>query len=171
MVTVIVIMVGLALIAGGAVVYFTMLRPKAAAHEALGTIEAYFNAAGSGDTQTVKSLHTSENQPSDEELRVLSMTSDFMTMSYGHIDLETVKESGDEMEVAVKDYSLTISTMGQSETIDMSKLQSQLGFSSDLVVKLKKENGKWLINEPDVISPLAGMVPEMPDIPSCPSGT
>ena len=164
-----VIGVGLALIAAGAIAYFAFLRPKATAHEAQETVEKYFNAIGSGDIEAIKSLHTAETQPSAEELSGVSITSGIMDMSYKDVKLNTVKESADEMEVEVEDYSITISAMGQSETVSMSEMQSQLGSSSKLVIKLRVEDGKWLINEPTVVPPFAGLIPDMPVTPDVPA--
>lgn len=167
---IIIIAVGIALIGGGAIAYFTILRPGESANAAQETIDEYFNAVGSGDTETVKSLHTSDTQPSSEALQVISYTSGIMT--YSDFELKTIDESAGEMSVEIVDFVVTVSYMGQSESIKMSEMQSEMGMSGDMVVKLKEENGKWLINEPVVLEPFEMTLPDTLDVPgtTVPSG-
>ena len=127
------------------------------------TIDEYFNAMGNGDTSTVKSLHASDMQPSSEELEVLSYMGDLMT--YSDFKLKTIDESAGVITVEIVDFMVTVSFMGQSESMRMSEMQSKMGVSGNTVVKLKEENGKWLINQPDVLSPFAWMLPEGLDSP------
>ncbi|MBU4193789.1 MAG: hypothetical protein KKF66_02165 [Actinobacteria bacterium] len=156
---------GIALISGGAVAYFTFLRPSGPGNTAQETLDKYFEALASGDTSVIKSFHASDMQPPDEELQSLSSNGDLMT--YKDIELKTIEESGSEMEVEIVDYVVTISTVGYSESIKMSKWKSEMGTSTgNMVVKLKKENGKWLVNEPHVLLPLEAMLPKIPDIPA-----
>ncbi|MBU4178874.1 MAG: hypothetical protein KJ625_02905, partial [Actinobacteria bacterium] len=49
---IIIIAVGIALIGGGAIAYFTVLRPGKSANVAQKSIDEYFNALGSGDIKT-----------------------------------------------------------------------------------------------------------------------
>ncbi|MBU4175827.1 MAG: hypothetical protein KKB90_00315 [Actinobacteria bacterium] len=160
---IIIIAVGIALIGGGAIAYFTVLRPGKSANVAQKSIDEYFNALGSGDIKTIKSLHTSDMQPSSEALITLSLMGDMMT--YSGFKLETIDESAGEMSVEIVDFVVTVSFMGQSESMRMSEMQSEMGVSGNTVVKLKEEGGKWLINEPDILSPFDWMMPDMPDVP------
>ena len=160
---IIIIAVGIALIGGGAVAYFAFLRPDVSANVAQETIDEYFNALGSGDTETIKSLHASDMQPSSEELNALSYIGDMIT--YSDIKLKTIDESAGEMLVEIIDFVVTLSFMGQSESMKMSEVKSKAGLSGNTVVRLKEVGGKWLIDEPDVLSPFDWMLMDMPDVP------
>jgi len=116
----------------------------------------------------IKGLHTADMQPSSEELEAMSFVGGMVT--YENVKLDTINESANEMEVEIVDCVMTFSMMGQSESITMSEMKSEMCISGNTVVKLKEEGGKWLINEPYVISPLTGLIPDMPDI-SVPSGS
>ena len=160
---IIIIAVGIALIGGGAVAYFIFLRPGGTANVAQDTIDKYFNAVGSGDTETVKSLHTSDTQPPSEQLQLMSSTGGIMT--YSDFELKTIDESAGEMSVEVVDFVITVSLMGQSESIRMSEMQSEIGLSENMVIELKEEGGKWLINEPVVLEPFEMTLPDTLDVP------
>jgi hypothetical protein len=154
----IIVAVGIVLMGGGAIAYFTILRPGETANVAQGTIDKYFNALGSGDTSTIKSLHTSDMQPSSEELEAYSYMGDIMT--YSGFKLKTIDESAGVISVEIVDFEVTVSFMGQSESMKMSEMQSEMGVTGTTVIKLKEEGGKWLINEPNVLSPFDWMIPD-----------
>jgi hypothetical protein len=166
-----IIAVGLMLITGGAIAYFTVLRPKGPMSEVQATLEEYFNAVFSGDVDTVRSLHVPDKQPSIDELGSLSSFSQLMAFKFSDLDVNAVDESADAMDVEVVDYTITMEAMGQSESIRMSEIGSRLGMETRalMIVKMKNVNGRWLVDESELLSPFTGIMPDLPAVPTVPA--
>jgi ABC-type Zn2+ transport system substrate-binding protein/surface adhesin len=60
--------------------------------------------------------------------------------------LKTLKESGDEAEVEIVNFTMTVSTKGTTVTMNLKDyLQGLQATGRQVVEKLKKLDGKWLI--------------------------
>jgi hypothetical protein len=96
----------------------------------------------------------------------MSMAMSIIQMSIDGLEVETLSESAGEMEIEITDYTLSMTAAGQTEKVTMGDIKNQLGVSGGQKVRLKSVNGDWLVNETSVITPFAGLVPNMPTVPS-----
>lgn len=134
-------------------------------------LEEYFNAVAAGDTDAIESMHAEGMKPSRDELEIWAAGMSMIEMEYSNVKTETLSESADEAEVELKDYKVTLSAMGQTESITMGELEDQ-GMMGDQVttIALKMEDGEWRINQPEIINPLFGSMPTFDQMPSAPTG-
>lgn len=153
------IVIGVLVVGFAVLAYFKWLRPEGPVSAAQETIQEYFDALCGGNTSAVEALHAPGMEPSSDEVQAYSMACQTVKMSVDKLEVVTLSETSDEMEVEIKNYELTMSAFGQTETISMSEFQEQLGTSEGTKLKLRKVDGVWKLNQSAVLSPLEAMVP------------
>ncbi|MBN1290176.1 MAG: hypothetical protein JXA49_11145 [Actinobacteria bacterium] len=159
--------IGVLVLGGSVFAYLTFLRPASSLDDASAMLDDYLNAVGSGDAGKVASLHAPDMQPSQEALGYISLYGGMMKFSFGNIELKELSNASDEMEVEITNLKVTIDIGGQKETISLSDFKELPGFpAAASIVKLKKIDGKWLVNEPVLVDPFKLEVESVPTIPS-----
>lgn len=143
-----IMVIGLLLIGGAAAAYFFLLRNKGSATGPEAVVERSYRAGVAGDLETVKAYYAPESQPSQAELEQARATYQNGTAAIKELDLKTLKESGDKAEVEIVNFTVTVSTMGTTVTMNLKDILQATG--RQLVVKLKKLDGKWLITREEI---------------------
>lgn len=162
----------LLVVGGAAFAYFRYLIPKSPAEIAASIITSYANALGKADAEKVKALHAPGMEPQAGEVEIACRVMKILgiTYSFDEMIVDITDEKSDEMEVEIADYTLTVAGKGFKETGKLSDLPSNSSPpASKPKVKLKRINGKWLINQKEIVNCLPQSSPD--SSPPAPSGT
>ncbi|MDD5448892.1 MAG: hypothetical protein PHO53_07010 [Actinomycetota bacterium] len=162
----------LLVVGGAAFAYFKYLTPKSTAETAASIITSYANALGKGDAEKVKALHAPGMEPQAGEVEIAcgAMKMLGITYSFDEMVVDITNEKSDEMEVEIVDYTLTMAGKGFKETGKLNDFPPNSSPPADKPkVKLKKINGKWLINQKEIANCFPQPSPD--PSPPAPSGT
>lgn len=141
---IVVIIASLLVTGAGATAYFLFLRKTGGYTGPAATVEQYLIAEASGDVNTVKSLFTAVNTPTDAQLNAIASAASLADYEYIDIKLKTLEESATRAKVEILDYTFSASAGSQEIKFKLSDLKpSEMKVSLDLA----KVDGKWLIDE------------------------
>lgn len=170
-VLVVILAIGILLLGGSAFAYFMFLKPASTNDAATALVSRYLNAVGSGDAQTIASLHVSGMQPSQETLNAISTLGSVMTLSYGDLKVVEISSGPDEMEVKVTAAKLSVDVGGNKKSITLEDMKKALGDGFTTAnIRLKKQGGQWLVNQTELIDPFTMQIDtSTPVIPSASS--
>lgn len=165
---IVILAVGILILGASAFAYFVFLKPAGTDDAATAMVVKYLNAVGSGDAQTVASLHATGMQPSQETLNAISLLGSMMKLSYSGLRTEAVTGGSEEMEVKITAATLDIDVGGNKKSVTLEDMKKAFGDGFKAVsVKLKKQNGQWMVNQQELIDPFAIQIDSTtPIIPS-----
>lgn len=160
-----IIVAAVILLAGVGVALYLLAfdRPPATQAGPAATVTSYFEALSSGDTSAVPAMFTTENRPSEMELRIVAAMFGNGALKIKEVKTGVVSQTTTDAEVEVTD--MTMSMAGRD--IKM----SEMGARSAFKCKLKKVGGKWLIDQGGTmpLAPTPGQMQNPTTNPTVPS--